>query len=134
MRPALHSLNVNKATGPNGISALLLKQIAPSISHSLTLLFNHSLQAGSFPDEWKLANVIPVPKSGDKQLLQNYYPISVILVVAKVFETLVHMQVTIQLSEHEWSTSLVNPVQSGFHPMHCTQDVLLKQWMIGECL
>ena len=72
VRPVLHSLNVNKATGPNGISALLLKQIALSISHSLTLLFNHSLQAGSFPDEWKLANVIPVPKSGDKQLLQNH--------------------------------------------------------------
>ena len=42
------------------------------LTYSLTLLFNHSLQAGSFPDEWKLANVIPVPKSGDKQLLQNH--------------------------------------------------------------
>ncbi len=57
----LHSLNASKATGADGISARLLKLTAPSISNSLTLLFNHSLQTGSFPEEWKHANVTPVP-------------------------------------------------------------------------
>lgn len=57
-----HSLNKNKATGFDGIAARLLKLAAPSISHSLTLLFNHSLRSGSFPDEWKQANVTLVPK------------------------------------------------------------------------
>jgi hypothetical protein len=54
----LHSLNVSKATGADGISARLLKLTAPSISNSLTLLFNHSLQTGSFPDEWKHAKLL----------------------------------------------------------------------------
>ena len=118
----LRSLKVNKATGADGISARLLKLTAPSISNSLTLLFNHSLQTGSFPDEWKHANVTPVPKSGDKHLVQNYRPISVIPVIAKVFQTLVHKQLYNYLN----TNSLLNPVQSGFRPMHCTQDVLLK--------
>ena len=86
----LHTLNASKATGADGISARLLKLTAPS--NSLILLFNHSLQTGSFPEEWKHANVTPVSKSGDKHLVQNYRPISVIPVVAKAFETLVHKQ------------------------------------------
>lgn len=57
----LASLNVRKATGPDGISAKLLKMVAPVISPSLTSLFNYSL----FPAAWKEANVTPVPKSGD---------------------------------------------------------------------
>ena len=58
----LAKLDVKKATGPDRISAKLLRMVAPAISTSLTSIFNASLSQGCFPTEWKEANVTPVPK------------------------------------------------------------------------
>ena len=66
--------------------------VAPAISGSLTKLFNYSLSQGVFPSEWKQANMTPVPKSGDRHMVNNYRPISVLPVIAKVFESMVHGQ------------------------------------------
>ena len=118
----LSHLDTSKSTGPDGISAKLLKLAAPSISGSLATLFNHSLMSGRVPSEWKVANITPVPKGGDKQQVNNYRPISVIAVTAKIFERLVHEQLYKYLN----SNSLIHQAQSGFRPNHSTQDVLLK--------
>ena len=55
----LIGLNTNKATGPDGVSALLLHEAAPSISSSLSCLFNMSLKKGKFTCDWKRGNVTP---------------------------------------------------------------------------
>ena len=88
----LLSLDVNKATVPDLISAKLLRMVAPSIFRSLASIFNYSISSGCFPNEWKEANVSAVPKSRDSNEIKNYRPISVIPVVGKVFESLVHQQ------------------------------------------
>ena len=95
---------------------------APAISKSLTLLFNASLKLGQFPREWKEANVTPVPKNGDKELVTNYRPVSILPVISKVFESLIHQQLYHYLD----SNSLLSSAQFGFRPHHNTQDVLLK--------
>ena len=64
----LRTLDVNKATGPDGISPRLLMETAHQIAPSLCTLFNRSLDSGFLPEEWKLANIIPVFKNGDKTL------------------------------------------------------------------
>ena len=56
----LKSLDPNKATGPDAISARILKETATTIAPSLCKLFNRSLGEGYIPSEWKLANVVPV--------------------------------------------------------------------------
>ena len=102
----------------------------PGIKQSLTSLFNVSLELGYFPNEWKQANISPVHKAGDIHDASNYRPVSVIPVIAKVFESLVHDQ----LYDNLEANGLLSPVQSGFHPGHCTQDVLLKSvddWKIA---
>ena len=118
----LSALDVGKATGPDQISARLLCMVAPKIAGCLTALFNASLMCGEFPSEWKCANVSPVPKASDKHDVNNYRPVSVIPVIAKVFESLVHDQ----LYQYLLKNKLLNIVQSGFRPHHCTQDFLLK--------
>ena len=58
----LASLDSNKATGPDKISAIMLKKTATSIAPSVTSLFNQSLKDGHVPLEWKLSHVVPIPK------------------------------------------------------------------------
>ena len=58
----LRSLDVSKATGPDGISARLLKKAAPVIYKSLAKLLNLSLRKNTFPSKWKFANAIPIHK------------------------------------------------------------------------
>ena len=60
----LRGLDVNKAVGVDAIGAKLLKTAASGIGASLTTLFNHCLERGQISQEWKLANVTPVPKKG----------------------------------------------------------------------
>ena len=72
----LKSLDINKATGPDGIPAKLLKETASIIAPSLCKLFNKSLHLGAVPEEWKLANVVPVFKKGDKSKTESYRPAS----------------------------------------------------------
>ena len=108
----LNNLNERMTTGPNRISAKLLRMVAPAIASSLTSLFNASLSQGSFPTEWKEANVTPVPKSGDMQILNNYHPVSVIPVIAKVFEAIVHQQLYDYLEKH----GILREEQTGFRP------------------
>ncbi|CAB4041282.1 Hypothetical predicted protein, partial [Paramuricea clavata] len=63
----LHNLDINKAQGPDGIPARLLKETARQIAPSLTALFNKSLNTGVLPRDWKLANVVPVHKKDNKE-------------------------------------------------------------------
>ena len=58
---ALCNINPNKATGPDNIPAWLLKEHAATLAAPLTAIYNNSLREGKLPNEWKMANVIPVP-------------------------------------------------------------------------
>ena len=80
---ALKALEVGKATGPDQIPAKLLKQTASAIVPSLCKIFNKSLQLGSLPSDWKLANVVRVYKKGAKDHEENYRPISLLPIVSK---------------------------------------------------
>lgn len=122
VRKILYNLNLRKATGTDGISARLLKRTAPAIARSLTHLFNCSMEMGALPEEWKAAHVTPVHKQGDKETFGNYRPVSVLPVVVKVFEAVIHAQ----LYAYMESNALIHPAQSGFCPRHSTQDVLVK--------
>ncbi|CAB3993735.1 Hypothetical predicted protein [Paramuricea clavata] len=65
----LAAIDENKATGPDKIPAKLLKNCASSIYLSLCDLFNKSLSLGKLPNEWKLSNIVPIPKKGPAEEL-----------------------------------------------------------------
>ena len=62
----IRSLNYNKAHGCNDISIRLLKMCDSSIVKPLSIIFKSCLQTGTFPNNWKKSNVVPVHKKGDK--------------------------------------------------------------------
>ena len=91
----LSKLCKSKATGLDKISATLLRESADLIANSLCSIFNRSINSGVFPDEWICCKVIPLFKQGARSDLNNYRPISIIPVLARVFEQLYTIKFTI---------------------------------------
>ena len=67
----INALKVNKVHGNDGISIRMLKLSESAITEPLYLIFKNCLSSNTFLDVWKKANVIPVHKKGDKQVLKN---------------------------------------------------------------
>ena len=89
----LQSLDVSKAMGCDGISPKLLKQCSLSLYRPLHYLFSLSLSQSYLPLEWRTHLIKPVFKSGDKNSIKNYRPISLLPVVSKVLEKLVYNRI-----------------------------------------
>ena len=85
-------------------------------------IFNQSISQGTFPDDWKYAKVTPLYKQGDRGDVNNYRPISVIPIVAKVFERILYEQLYAYLEEHD----ILCQNQSGFPANHSTVTALLE--------
>jgi len=83
---------------------------APAISCSLTALFNFSLKTGQVASEWKLARAMPVPKDCGSEKVEDFRPVSVLPVVAKLLELVVQRQLYAYLYLHP----ILNVAQSGF--------------------
>ena len=82
----LKQLDINKATGSDGIPVRLLKETADQIAPTLTMLLNKSLWLGIFPGDWKLANIVPIFTKGKRDFVENYCPISLLPFISKVLE------------------------------------------------
>ena len=118
----LSKLSKSKATGLDKISARLLRECPDLISDSLSIIFNRSIITGIFPDDWKCSKVIPLFKQGKRKDLNNYRPISIIPIVAKVFERIIYDQVNFFLTDNK----LLSTSQSGFRSLHSTVTALLE--------
>ena len=88
----IKNLSLNKATGPDNLPAKLLKPVASIIASPITHILNQSFRTGSVPSQWKCARVTPIFKGGDKTCMENYRPISVIPILAKIMEKVAYDQ------------------------------------------
>ena len=68
----------------------LIKLAAPVIAPHLVHIFNISFSTGKFPSLMKLAKVIPIFKAGSKLDVNNYRPISLLPILSKLLEKLMH--------------------------------------------
>jgi hypothetical protein len=75
-----------KSSGHDEINILTLKQLLPNILKPLVHIVNISLSTGVFPSKLKVAKIIPIFKSGNKQDVNNYRPISLLTTISKIFE------------------------------------------------
>ena len=78
----------------------------------LKIIFESILTSGIFPDVWKTANVLPIFKKENKQLVENYRPISLLPIMAKLFGRLLFRT----LYNYFQSNNLITKKQSGFRP------------------
>ena len=125
----IKNLKNHKSPGLDGLTAEILKVSHDVIVEKLTHLLNESLKSGTFPHVLKAARVVPIYKSGKKSIRENYRPISVLLVLSKIFERVVHERLYNFMDKNK----LLYPRQFGFRsklsPNHALSDITE---MIGD--
>ena len=105
------NLDLSKASGPDCIPVVVLKNCVPELSYILAELFNKCLKESCFPDHWKVSSVVPVFKNvGERSTAKNYSPVSLLSVVSKVFEKLVNNSIV----DHLEKCGLFSAFQDGF--------------------
>ena len=83
------NLDLSKASGPDCILVVVLKNCEAELSYILAELFSKCLKESCFPDCWKVSSVVPVFKNvGERSTAKNYHPVSLLSVFTKVFEKL----------------------------------------------
>ena len=122
----IRNLNPNKAAGSDGISGQMLLLCDKSVVLPLEIIFKNILQSSIYPEMWKLANVTPIFKKEDKQLVKNYRPISLLPICGKIMEKLIFNSLYLYLS----SNNLITSNQSGFRPGDSCSNQLL--FLINE--
>ena len=122
----IRNLNPNKATGSDGISGHMLLLCDNTVVLPLKIIFQNILDESIYPDIWKLANVTPIHKKEDKQLVKNYRPISLLPICGKIFEKIVFNNLYYYLNVN----NLLTGNQSGFRPGDSTTNQLL--YLVSE--
>ena len=70
--------------GHDDISSRMIKLCSKSVVKPLSITFKICIDTGTFPDIWKRSNIIPVHKKGDKQIVDNYRPVSLLPIFEKI--------------------------------------------------
>ena len=122
IRDAIAKIKTTKGSGKDNISCYFLKLVMPFIEKRLADLFYTSIETSQFPDLWKSARVTPIFKEGDKAEMSNYRPISVLPVIARLFEKLIANK----LYQHMNDNGYFSSEQSGFLRFHSTVTSLSK--------
>ena len=117
----IRKLNPNKTNGSDGISAQMLPLCDESVALALRIIFINILSTAIYPNMWKLANVTPIFKKGDKQLIKNYRHISLLPICGEMFEKIIFSHLYDHLTTH----NLITKNRSGFRPGDSTTNQLI---------
>lgn len=109
-------LNDTNSVGYDSISTKVIKHAAAVLSPILSWLINESFLQGLFPDSLKLSVVRPLYKNGDRTEMGNYRPITLIPILAKVFERAMQERLLDFLNKH----NTIYPNQYGFQKSKST--------------
>ena len=112
----MDKINPNKATDIFNIQPAILKDLTHFIAPLLTTLFNRAIDENTYPDPLKVTKVIELYKKKDPTSPKNYRPISLLPIIAKIFDTLINIQLMTHLIEH----NILSPTQYAFRPNSST--------------
>ena len=115
------NLDLSKASGPDCIPVMVLKNCGPELSYILAELFNKCLKESCFPDCWNVSLVVPVFKNvGEMFTAKSYHPVSALFIVSIVFKKLVNNRIV----DHLEKWGLFSDFHYGFRSPWSTADLL----------
>lgn len=114
----IDAIDVNKSSMTENINSRLLKDCLYLTMDKICILFNRILTDGIFPTPWKTACVVPIFKNGNSKIVSNYRPISLLPLISKLFEKILHKRLYHFLNDKNF----FSPNQCGFRPELGTDD------------
>lgn len=112
LHDVIMNIDISKSSNIKNINSRLFKCCLLATIPQVLFLFNLTLATCKFPDEWKVASVTPIFKSGDRHKISNYRPISILPLIGKIFEKLLHSRIY----DHLLDNDFLSPNQGGFRP------------------
>ena len=111
IKKIIQSTKSKKAPGYDEIQNIILKNLPKTAIVQLTYIFNSCLKTSYFPQNWKMATILPIQKAEKNKLFpQNYRPISLLPTISKIFERVILNR----LKNHEAEHKQLIPEQFGF--------------------
>ena len=120
-------LKTKTSQGFDNLSTCIIPKTMKEVAAPHTHIFNQSFILGVVPDQMKIANIVPVFKAGNKKVLNNYRPISILPAFSKILEKLASVRLIIFLEsqnilyQHQYG---VRQNYSTIHPiLHLLNDI-----------
>ena len=126
MEKEIQNIYLKKATTKNTIPPKTLRVSWHTSAETLLNLFNKCLITGNFPDNWKLADIIPDFKKKSHLNKENYRPVSVLPSTCKIFEKLMKKQI------NSYITFFLSPYLRSYRKDFSTQVALLSLTEISK--
>ncbi len=111
----------SSSPGPDGLSTMLLKSSRLETVEVLTAMFNTFIEKSFVPEQWKCANITPIPKVQHPREPSDYRPISLTSNLCKTFERILAKHI-VRITSHIWSDN----EQYGFLPGKSTMDAIVQ--------
>ena len=121
----IKKLSTRKATQYTDFPVKILKENSDIFGNYIVIFFNNFVDRGDFLPILKIANITPVFIKGDRDLKDNYRPVSILPVISKIFERLLCKQITM------FEDPLISKFQCGFRKGYGAQDcflAMLEHW------
>ena len=128
IRSLISKLPNKKSSRFDNIDNIILKEIKDCILTKLAEIFNLSMLEGVFPEKMKLADVVPLYKSKEKYLMNNYRPISLLITISKLLEKVIYKRTYSFLQ----ATTQLYDSQYGFQQGHSCENAISE--IVGEIL
>ena len=110
------------SSGHDEINNVMLKSLCSAISYPLQLIFNQSIATGIFPDKMKIAEVIPLYKGKQRDLVINYRPISLLMTISKLLEKVIYSRIYKFLEKN----NILFESQYGFRSKRSCEQAILE--------
>ena len=120
VKKVITMLDVSKASGPEWIPVVVLKNCESELSYTLAELFNKCLKESYFPDCCKFSALVPVFKNFGERSTAKSHHVSLLSVVSKVFEKIANNRIV----NHLEKCCLFSDFQFSFRPFRSTADLL----------
>ena len=120
MQLIINSLK-DSACGWDELSAVIIKSASEFITPPLVFICNLSLKTSCFPDQLKIAKVIPLFKADDPRIFSNYRPVSVLPVISKILGRIMYNRLVEYLNKN----NIIYSKQFGFRKSHSSAMALM---------
>lgn len=104
------------------VPIFIYKKMVSFVAPILCDIFNSSISRGVFPDVLKVARVVPIHKAGNRNIVSNFRPISILPLISKVIEKVMKVRVLEYFEKYK----IIYDKQFGFRSGYSTSDAVVE--------